>query len=179
MYFKHTNKTAVRSQHMIADALLSLMKRKQFQQITVTEICEEAAIGRKTFYRNYELKEDVIDFMLDKLCTEFEQEIIGKVPEEQLYIYFSFSQRHIDFFKTMYLNGLLPTLQGKFSKYLPDTMPIWSNDPVEQEYHSRFVIAGIQSIMQVWVERGFQENIEKVVKLARQAQGTLIPIEKI
>lgn len=168
MYFKHTNKTAVRSQHMIADALLSLMKRKQFQQITVTEICEKAAIGRKTFYRNFELKEDVIDFMLDKLCAEFEQEITGKAPEEQLYIYFSFSQRHIDFFKTMYINGLLPLLQDKFSKFLPDTMPIWSDDSVEQEYHSRFVIAGIQAIMQVWVEREFQESIEKVVELARQ-----------
>lgn len=170
MYFKHINKTAVRSQHMIADALLSLMKRKQFQQITVTEICEEAAIGRKTFYRNFELKEDVIDFMLDKLCAEFEEKIIGKTPAEQLYIYFSFSQSHVDFFKTMYKSGLLPVAQNKFAKYLPYTMPIWSDDSVEQEYHSRFVIAGIQAIMQVWVERGFHENIEKVVELARQAQ---------
>ncbi len=178
MYHKQANKTAIQSQHMIADALFSLMKRKSFQQITITEICEEAAIGRKTFYRNFELKEDVIDFMLDILCAEFEQEIIGKAPEEQLYIYFSFSQRHIDFFKTMYLDGLLPTLQSKFSKYLPVTMPIWSDDPVEQEYRSRFVIAGIQSIMQTWVERGFQDSIEEIVEIAYRAQQH-IPINKI
>ena len=49
MYHKQVNKTAVQSQHMIADALFSLMKRKPFPQITVTEICDEAAIGRKTF----------------------------------------------------------------------------------------------------------------------------------
>lgn len=178
MYFKHTNKTAIRSQHMIADALLSLMERKRFQQITVTEICEEAAIGRKTFYRNFELKEDVIDFQLDELCAEFEQEMIGKSPEEQLFFYFSFSQRHIRFFQAMYLNELFPTLQRKFSKYLPATMPIWSKNPVDQEYFSRFVIAGIQAIMQVWVERGFQENIEKVVELARQASGININLSK-
>jgi len=56
MYFKQKNKTAVRSQNMIADALFSLMKRKPFHQITVTEICAEAAVGRKTFYRNFELR---------------------------------------------------------------------------------------------------------------------------
>lgn len=54
------------------------MKRKPFQQITVTEICQEAAIGRKTFYRNFELKEDVLDFYLDHLCREFEAENLGK-----------------------------------------------------------------------------------------------------
>ena len=60
MYHKQVNKTAVQSQNMIADALFSLMKRKHFQQITVTEICDEAAIGRKTFYRNFDMKEDVL-----------------------------------------------------------------------------------------------------------------------
>lgn len=170
MYFKHTNKTAIRSQHMIADALLSLMKRKPFQQITVTEICEEAAIGRKTFYRNFELKEDVIDFQLDLLCEEFEKVILGKSTEEQLYLYFSFSRNHIDYFLTMYQSGLLPVLQQKFSQFLPDTMPVWSDDPVEQEYRSRFVIAGIQAIMQTWVERGFHEDLEQIVATANLAQ---------
>ena len=47
MYFKQKNKTAIQSQRMIADALFCLLKRKSFQQISVTELCEEAAIGRK------------------------------------------------------------------------------------------------------------------------------------
>ena len=57
MYHKQGNKTAIQSQHMIADALFSLMKHKPFHQITVTEICEEANLGRKTFYRNFELRD--------------------------------------------------------------------------------------------------------------------------
>lgn len=77
MYFKSNNKTAIRSQHMISDALFSLMKRKPFQQITVTEICEEAAIGRKTFYRNFESREDVIDFQLDLMCENYKRELIS------------------------------------------------------------------------------------------------------
>lgn len=168
MYHKQANKTAIQSQHMIADALFSLLKRKSFQQVTVTEICEEAAIGRKTFYRNFELKEDVIDFRLDRLCEEFEKEIMGKSSDEQLYLFFSFSHNHMDYFLTMYKNGLSPLLEQKFSKFLPDTMPIWSENPIEQEYYSRFVIAGILAILEVWVKRGFQENIEKVVSLAQQ-----------
>lgn len=87
MYFRNKNKTAIRSQHMISDALFSLMKRKSFQQITVTEICEEAAIGRKTFYRNFELREDVIDFQLDLMFDEYKSELIPLPSEQNLYYF--------------------------------------------------------------------------------------------
>lgn len=163
---------------MIADALLSLMKRKPFQQITVTEICEEAAIGRKTFYRNFELKEDVLDFYMDHLCLAFEKEILGKTTDEQLYLYFSFSKQNIDFFSALNQNGLLPLCQRKFSKFLPDTMPIWSEDAVRQEYCSRYVTAGVEAIMQVWVEHPFKEDIASVVSMARQMQERLVPVMK-
>lgn len=67
-------------------------------------------------------------------------------------------------------NGLLPQCQHKFSKFQPDTMPVWSEDAVQQEYHSRYVTAGVEAIMQVSVEHAFKENIEIVVSLARQIQ---------
>lgn len=95
MYHKQANKTAIQSQHMIADALFSLMKRKPFQQITVTEICEEAAVGRKTFYRNFELREDVIDFWLDLRCEECREVLLPVPTEEQLYHYCVFLKKHI------------------------------------------------------------------------------------
>ena len=77
MYRKQTNKTALQSQNMIVDALFRLLQRKSFQQVTVTELCEEAAVGRKTFYRNFAWKEDVVDFWLDLRCAEYERELDG------------------------------------------------------------------------------------------------------
>ncbi len=171
MYIHQTNKSALRSQSMIAKALLTLMKEKPFAQITVTEICEEAEVGRKTFYRNFELKEDVIDYQLDCLCSLFEQEIEGKSTDEKLKLYFSFSKEHVDFFSCMYQSGLLPVCQQKFSRFLPDTMPIWSEDDAQQEYYSRFMSAGVQAMMQVWVERGFREDIEQITTLAQKIQN--------
>ena len=78
---------------MIADALFSLMKRKPFQQITVTEICEEANLGRKTFYRNFDLREDVIDFWLDLRCEECREVLLPVPTEEQLYHYCIFLKK--------------------------------------------------------------------------------------
>ena len=178
MYHRQANKTALQSQHMIADALFSLMTRKSFQQITVTEICDEAAVGRKTFYRNFELREDVIDFWLDLRCEECQMELLPFPTEEQLFHYCIFLKKHMDALITLYQNGLHPMVEKKFSVFMPYTMPLWSDDPVEQEYRSQYIIAGIDAIIRVWVIRGFQESIEEIVEIVKRAQGTQVPLKQ-
>lgn len=159
---------------MIADALFRLMKRKTFQQITVTEICEEAAVGRKTFYRNFELREDVIDFWLDLRCEECREVLLPVPTEEQLYHYCIFLKKYMDVLISLYQNGLHPMVEKKFSVFMPYTMPQWSEDPVEQEYRSQYIIAGIDAIIRVWVIRGFQESVEEVVEIVKRSQDRQI-----
>lgn len=168
MYFKSKNKTAMQSQHMISDALFSLMKRKPFQQITVTEICKEAAIGRKTFYRNFELREDVIKFQLDLMCEEYKKELAALSLEQYLFHHFAYIQKNADYFIVLYENGLSALAYEKFSALLPDTMPVWSDDPIEQEYRSAYIVAGIEAIQRVWISRGCVEGIEEVVRIASE-----------
>lgn len=161
---------------MIVDALFNLMKRKSFRQITVTEICEEAAIGRKTFYRNFEQREDVIDFWLDLLYVEYEQEFLHVPLEEKLYYHCVFLKKHTDELITLYQNGLHPMVEKKFAAFLPNTMPIWSENCVEQEYRSQYVIAGVEAVIRVWVTRGFQESIEEIVEIIKRAHDRQIPM---
>lgn len=176
MYYKGKNVTAIRSQHMISDALFSLMKRKPFSQITVTEICEKSAIGRKTFYRNFELREDVIEFQLDLMCEDYKKELIGLPLEQHLHHHFAYIQKNADYFIVLYQNGLSSMAYDKFSVLLPDTMPIWSDDPIEQEYRSAYIIAGIEAIGRVWISRGCAESIEEVVEIALKAQERQVPV---
>ncbi len=162
---------------MIADALFSLMKRKPFQKITVTEICEEAAIGRKTFYRNFELREDVIQFQVDLMFEEYQAELNKLDIEQRLYYHFAYIQKNAECFISLYNNGLDKLAYERFAVILPDAMPIWSEDPVEQEYRSAYIVAGIEALQRVWIGRGCKESIEEVVEIARRAQDKQIPIE--
>ena len=161
---------------MIVDALFRLMNRKTFQKITVTEICDEAAVGRKTFYRNFELREDVIDFWLDLRCEECRELLLPVPTEKQLYHYCIFLKKYMDVLIALYQNGLHPMVEKKFSVFMPYTMPQWSEDPVEQEYRSQYIIAGIDAIIRVWVTRGFQESVEEVVEIVKRAQDRQIPM---
>lgn len=161
---------------MITDALFSLMKRKPFHQITVTEICEEAAIGRKTFYRNFEVKEDVIDFQLDLMLADYKKELTSLSFEQYLYHHFAFVQRNASCFISLYQNALSSLAYKKFSGLLPDTMPVWSKNPIEQEYRSAYIISGIEAIQRVWISRGCLESIDEVVAIAIRAQDRQVPL---
>lgn len=47
-------------------ALIKLMKKNRFSEITVTDIVKESGIARQSYYRNFTCKEDlIIEFMLE------------------------------------------------------------------------------------------------------------------
>ena len=62
----------------INEALLGLLKEKSLNEISISEICETAGVGRMSFYRNYESKEDVIKKQLLQLIQEWEKDYEGK-----------------------------------------------------------------------------------------------------
>ena len=64
-------------------ALIALIAKKDFEYITVKEICEKADVNRSTFYLHYEntfdLLEESIQYMMKKFYSYFNNE------EENIY----------------------------------------------------------------------------------------------
>ncbi|MBQ1207459.1 MAG: TetR/AcrR family transcriptional regulator [Lachnospiraceae bacterium] len=56
-------------------ALLSLLEKKSFEYITISEICEKAAVNRSTFYLHYENTGDLLRettaYVLDNFASYF------------------------------------------------------------------------------------------------------------
>ena len=55
------NLSAVRSKKTITETLLYLMAKYPYTEITVKHILLEADVSRKTFYRNFSSKDDVLN----------------------------------------------------------------------------------------------------------------------
>jgi len=75
-----------RTKAAIREAFVQLMRKKEYDTITVTDISEEAQINRKTFYAHYETKEQlfaqILGEMFDDLFCTFMYE--KKVPDANL-----------------------------------------------------------------------------------------------
>jgi AcrR family transcriptional regulator len=58
-----------RTKRLLQDALIELLKEKQYQKITVTDIVTRAGLSRTTFYAHYDYKEELIEQCLEDLLA--------------------------------------------------------------------------------------------------------------
>ena len=60
-------------------ALISLLKKKPFEYITVSEICETAGVNRSTFYLHYEtigdLRNETARYLIDDFLSYFSNDV--------------------------------------------------------------------------------------------------------
>lgn len=171
MYTAQKNPAALRSQELICKAMCSLMAELPFDEITVTRICQEAQVGRKTFYRHFQEKEDVVTLMIDYLREEYEKELAQVPLEEAAGYHFRFLSQRMEFMLLLYSSGCVPLLAERFSVLLPRVMPRWSEDERENAYRTAAVVVGTEAVIRLWAERGFQETPEELVQLHRFALG--------
>ena len=72
----------------IFSAFEALLARKNYNQITVQEIIDEANVGRTTFYAHFETK----DTLLRELCTELFDHVFSDRPDAETGHNFALSQ---------------------------------------------------------------------------------------
>jgi len=68
-----------KTREAIFTAFIKLLSKKDFVQITVSEIINQADIGRATFYSHFETK----DFLLKELCEELFCHIFDSANNQQ------------------------------------------------------------------------------------------------
>lgn len=98
------------AQRHFIDGLFSLMKEKSFEDITVQELSEKAQYDRRTYYRYFKCKEDILRLY----CADILKEMALSMKQEKaltfksgITAYFSFWWKHMDFLKLLDKNSLL------------------------------------------------------------------------
>lgn len=71
---RKTDRRTIYTKNVIKDALLKLMKKKQFDQITVAALCRQAEITRATFYIHYDNLTVVLNELLEDALQTTEHE---------------------------------------------------------------------------------------------------------
>ncbi|MGN1432228.1 MAG: TetR/AcrR family transcriptional regulator [Ruminococcus sp.] len=62
-----------RTYKLLTDALLELLKEKDFDDITVCELCDKAMIRRATFYKHFGDKYELFAFVIRELQDSFKE----------------------------------------------------------------------------------------------------------
>ncbi|MDO4321856.1 MAG: TetR/AcrR family transcriptional regulator [Lachnospiraceae bacterium] len=167
------------SRQMIEEALFALMKEKNYAQITISELTRRADVARRTFYRLYKSREDVLDVFLQKLCRVYREQYpvlthydVRQIAEE----YFCFWYQYREVLLLMHENGLDPVLyyhlncsaleviQGRMGRRAVSETDVEGSDrgaAPDTEYFAVYSAGGFCSLLFRWIGTGMIEPPRK------------------
>ncbi len=154
----------------LAIALLQLMKRKDISEITISELVKVAGVGRNSFYRNFESKEQLLCSYIIDLYHEYFRE--RNVPvqltspdriEAFLLPRFNFIKEQRDIFKALHKQKMLYYFFEKTEGDL--VLLLCGKTEVSSSYYSAMFSASCAGIIRHWIERNFAESVDDMVKI--------------
>ena len=164
---KNRNKKSI---ERISNAMLEILKEKEFDNISITEICSKAEVARKTFYRNFNNKEDVIKTSIDLKLSEFTSTgVLDKMVTLDISeSYIQFWSDRKDFLKLLFERNLFGILNYKYDIYMQDLRRLMKGEEEETpeiEYFLKFISGGFWNVLQTWVRKDFKETPKELATL--------------
>jgi AcrR family transcriptional regulator len=168
--------SAIRSRNEIAGALLGLMEKYPYNEITVKQIILETALVRKTFYRNFSSKDDVLIYIIKKVLSDYFN-AINSGKADVLTNIFMFADRNrrllilLDKNNMLYvalqcMNELLPAFRDNdLSEENPFT-PLFEG--LDSDYLIALNTGAVWNVISLWVHRGMKDDPNHVKETVDQ-----------
>ena len=164
------NPSSIRSRKEITEALFKLMKDHPYQEISVKQIILETDLARRTFYRNYESKDGVLDSIITDKITEYAKELASD-PESPLDVIFRFCEKNKDFLMLLHKNDLLYLLLLKLNIMIPEFNQVTDRSNsifarivgnLDPDYLVAFNVGAIWNVIFKWVDRGMTDSADDI-----------------
>ena len=178
MYFEATEKN--RTKLWIINSLLDLLGRKEYASITINMIADNAQLGRRTFYRHFDTKDEAMKYITELLMDEFANHIKSnkaKSFEEILAAYFEFWEQYIDVLQLLKNAHLLYFIEdnllelimdvAKKIHHIPKVIPLEKVAQHNEKYKYEFAIklSGLWRATIIWCEENPRKSPEEMVAI--------------
>ncbi len=165
-------------------ALIELLEKKDFEYITIKEICEKAEVNRSTFYLHYENTSDLLaettGFITDSflsyftsdtksLCFDFDSSELRDllfITPEYIVPYLTYIKENRRVFKTalkhigsMNFNGVYDRM---FKYIFNPILARFSFPENERKYIMKFYLTGVTALVNEWLNNDCRDSIEMI-----------------
>ena len=147
---------ATQSKERISEALLRLLRRAPNAEITIQSLADCAGVSRMAFYRNFDSKDEVIRYYLEKQTDRFLRE--SHITEDTSFgpAYFRKLVEHLSHTREAGLllieTGLFDLLRAEFDRIYT----VRARDHREL-LRSTFIAGGICNVYYYWLVNGCRE----------------------
>lgn len=168
-------------------ALLSLLEKKDFEYITIKEICDIAGVNRSTFYLHYEntydLLKETTQYILDKHFSYYDiekKDVVRRLENRQkeglvfttheyLVPYLTFISENRRIFKLVIKHFHLMNMDevhNRMFKYIFEPILIqFGVPPEERAYVIKFYLTGVFAIVMEWLDNDCKDDMDFIIKV--------------
>lgn len=179
MYKKCATETSAARQRQLEQGLLAAMSKRRYEEITVSDLCQELGIPRKSFYRYFSGKEGALHALIDHTILEFESEeaprLRGRedVFREGITSFIRFWQKQKPLLDALHRSGMSGILIERIIVYAVEdvTDTLWYLMPDMKQWKtqaSMFAACGLMSLVVQWHHEGYAMDVEEMSRLATQ-----------
>lgn len=172
-----------RTYKLLYDSLFDLLSKKNFDDITVTDICENAMVHRTTFYKHFEDKNQLLNYCIKEFQIRFSEEnkndfkcdnlsdyyfnIVHNVLEfttspQNKAIFISLINNNINTLQTIFHEAVVEDVMSKLELVAKNGTELLVPIPILAEFHT----GSILSIMRWWFENNMPIPVEDLIKYA-------------
>ena len=168
-------------------ALISLLKKKSLEFITIREICETAGVNRSTFYLHYDTIGDLLNetarYLLDGFLSYFSTETqsialnlsscqlqdLVFTCDKYLTPYFTYIRDHKDVFKVALAQNKILGFEDVYQRLFENIF-----DPILDRYHypsdirqyvMLYYLNGINAIVLEWLNNDCSKSITEISEI--------------
>ena len=168
---------------LMDEALLILLEKKDFEFISVKEICDKAGVNRSTFYLHYENMDDLLKETIELINRKF-NESFGKkivnlnvssreelffIKDEYLIPYLNLIKKHKKVFKLIHEKPDLFNNESEknnlYNSLFNKILGMYGVNEEDREYIFSYYTQGTLAIILKWVEKDCLDDIEKISKI--------------
>lgn len=144
----------------IKNALLSLLKEKSIEKITVREICQLAEINRATFYRHYDNQYALLEILQEEMFEEIKREVRAQTDSSEVILrVFQLVYQHKEEWLLLLGENADPRISHKIEHFMAEYFQV-PNKNEEGKMKYRFILAGASGVFAYWVNSGMKETPE-------------------
>ena len=172
-----TEKSSIQQRKLEQCMLEAMLKKDSYDEISISELCRDAGLSRKTFYRLFDSKSDVILAMVDQTFLDSQRYVPGpEIKPGGLHHFFAFWKEQKRLLNALNRHNCTALLMERAGVFIlredNDLAHVLGADLENGREILRFNLSAIFSLVISWYESGYAKSVDEMAALLMDLMTT-------
>jgi AcrR family transcriptional regulator len=172
----------VRTRDTLGDALVALMQERDFDEITVQDLLDRAAVGRSTFYVHYRDKDDLflsdVEDFLERVSSALKRQGASTkrlLPVQELFAHIRDAREfYAAWVKSGKMNDVQALARGFFARSIEERPQLagLQLEPMQLSAQAYALAGSVFSLLDWWMDKGMKADPKEMDDLFHRIAWT-------